>query len=147
MYVSDGSLLAGVDAIEAHHATAIVDGVVLRVDASGLAIAGTESAGVALAGVDDGLQPREAGEESQHGAHGADGVAIGSSVAPSQHAEDDEGEDGHQKGGAALDPYFGGVEGVAFSLFGKVGEEVVSPQVEGGEEVGNDASPSAIGCQ
>lgn len=55
--VADSSLLAASDAVHAGHTAAVVDAVFLTVDAGSLAIACTQTATVALAGVDNWLQP------------------------------------------------------------------------------------------
>lgn len=51
-----GTLVAGVDAVHAGHAAAVIDGVVLDVDARGLAVAGAALAVDAFRSVDHGLQ-------------------------------------------------------------------------------------------
>lgn len=60
MVVRNGALLATFNTIHTSYTTAVVDAMLLAIDTCSLAIAGTQAATVALGGVDDGLQPREA---------------------------------------------------------------------------------------
>ena len=79
-----GVVFAGVQAVHARHAAAVIDAMVLVVDAGGLAAARTEAAIPALLRVEHRTEQRETGEESQDRSHGTDRIAIGASVPPCQ---------------------------------------------------------------
>ena len=83
-------VLAGVDAVATHHTTAIVNTVRLIVDAGTLAIPTAQRAVLTFLGIEAYLQQRETTEEGKDGAYGTNGIAIGSSVAPCQYAQDDQ---------------------------------------------------------
>ena len=91
--VGDGVGMTIADAVATYYATAVVNGVVFVVDAGGLTVARAESALHALVGIDLNFQPAESREESEHGADGADGVAIGATVLP---GEDDDYRQGNE---------------------------------------------------
>ena len=134
-----------VHAVHAGHAAAVIDAVVFHVDARSLAAAGAEVALHTLVRVDDGLEPRPAGHEAQHRAHGTDGVAVGASAAPGQHGDDHESDHGDEEGRQTLHPHRGFIESIAVDAFGHVGQQIVSPSVERGEQILRDASVGAVG--
>ena len=136
--------LAGVDAVEAVHAAGVVDLAVLYVDAGGLAVVLALLAALAHVRVDHRAEHREAGEETQCRAHGADGVAIRATVPPGQDDHHDERDRSHDEGGQAAQPDFLVIEGVAVRPLRQGGEEVVHPEIDRLEQVLNDASPSAV---
>ena len=138
---------AGVDAVHAGHAARVVDPVLHRIDARGLAFSGAERAGVAFPLVDHGAEERVAGQGAEYGAHRADRVAVGTSAAPGQHDEHDERRGGDEQRREALQPHVGLVEGVAVGPLGEVGQQVVAPAVDRGEEVCGDPPVGAVGCQ
>lgn len=138
---------AGVDAVHAGDAAAVVYPVVLEVDAGGFALAAAQAARVAFLRVDAHPQEREAREEAQHRAHGADGVAIGAPAPPGQDGDDDQRGRGDEKRRQALHPHARLIERIAVGPFGQVGQDVVSPAVERGEEVLRDAPVGTIGGQ
>ena len=91
---------AVVDAVEAEHAAAAVHEMVLHVDAGGLAAASAALACHALAFVDGEAEEREAAEDAEQGAHGADGVAVSSAAVPCEEADQREGDScRNQQGG------------------------------------------------
>ena len=83
---------AVVDAVEAEHAAAAVHEMVLHVDAGGLAAASAALACHALAFVDGEAEEREAAEDAEQSAHGADGVAVSSAAVPCEEADQREGD-------------------------------------------------------
>ena len=147
MAVGNGALTTDIQAVHACHAAGVVDAVVLEVYARCLAGTGAESAGIALAGVYDRLEPGEAGDVAQHGPYGAEGVAIGASVPPGKDEEDDERCQGNEEGGEALQPDARLIESVAVGAFRQISQGIVAPRIEGGEEVLGDASEGAVGSQ
>ena len=94
-HILDGTLLALVDAIQTNYTTAIINGMIFRVDARCLAILGTKSATVTLGGIDNRLQIRETGKETQHGAHRTNGVAISTAILECQNEKSDQGYQGY----------------------------------------------------
>ena len=81
-------MLAMVQAVEADHTTAVIDLMLFRVDARGLAMAGTESTTVAFLQIDRHLEERETGDKAQHRTHGTDRITIGSTTSPRQNSYD-----------------------------------------------------------
>ena len=138
-------VLAAVHAVHADHAARIVDRMVFRIDAGGLALSRAESAGGALRRVDHRAEEREAREKSQDSAHGAYGIAPGAAVAPGQNDEQDERRRGDEQRRQAAHPHLRTVEGVAVGPFGQVGQQVVAPAVEGGQQILRDAAIGAVG--
>ena len=120
---------------------------ILIIDARCLAVASTQSASVALFGINHRCQPREARDCSQHGAHRTDSVAIGTSAAPCQYDEHHQGNYRNDKGGQACHPHLCFIESIAIHALGKVGQEVVSPSVDRRQQVACNAAKRAIGCQ
>ena len=88
--VGQSVVLAGVDAVATSDAAAGIDGVRLIVDAGTLAIPTAQRTALAFLGIEAYLQQREPAQEGKNGAYGTNGVAIGSSVAPCQYAQDDQ---------------------------------------------------------
>lgn len=84
-YIVEGAFLAGIQTVQTYYATAVVYLVRYAVDAGCLTATGTQSATVALGGINFGTEPREAGKEAQYGTHRADGIAVGTSVPPCQY--------------------------------------------------------------
>ena len=72
---------------------------VLHVDAGGLAAASAALACHALAFVDGEAEEREAAEDAEQGAHGADGVAVGPAAVPCEEADQREGDSCRDKQG------------------------------------------------
>lgn len=139
-----GVLSAFPDAVHTGHAAAVIDCVVFGVDTRGFAVAGARLTAVAFVGVDYRAEERESRQKSQYGAYGANGVAIGTSVAPSQYDDDYQCGDGDEESGKAFEPYLGRVEGVAVDMLGYGCEQVVAPSVNGCEQVGGDAAVGAV---
>ena len=81
-------MLAMVQTVEADHTTAVIDLMLFRVDARGLAMAGTESTTVAFLQIDRHLEERETGDKAQHRTHGTDRITIGTTASPSQYNYD-----------------------------------------------------------
>ena len=100
-----GVVFAGVQAVHARHAAAVIDAMVLVVDAGGLAAARTEAAIPALLRVEHRTEQRETGEESQDRSHGTDRIAIGASVPPCQHGQHDQCQRGDNERRQALHPH------------------------------------------
>ena len=94
--------------------------------------------------VDHRTEHREAGEEAQRRAHGADGVAIRATVLPGEDDHHHESDGGHDEGGQAPQPDLLRVEGVTVRPLSDRGEEVVYPEVHRLEQVLDDASPGAV---
>jgi len=90
-------MLADADTVAADHTARGIDGMRLIVDTRGLAVLGTERAVLALLHIEVNLQEREAAEEGEYRAHRTDGVAVGSSVAPSQYSESNERYSGNNE--------------------------------------------------
>ena len=147
MPVMNRVLGAFADAIHAGHATAVVYLMVGDVDARGLAVAFAEFAADALGAIDDGLEPREAGQEAEQGSDRAYRVAIGAAVAPCQDNDNHESSRCNQKGRQAFDVNLDRVESVASGSFGKEGQQVVAPAVNRGEKIGSDAAVGGIGVE
>ena len=145
--ISDGLAMAIADTVATHYATAVVDGVVLVVNAGGLAVAGAESALDALVGIDLNFQPAKARKESEEGSDGADGVAIGAAVLPGERNDNRQADERQDECGHAFEQYFMAVEGVAIEVGGHGGQEVVAANVEGLEQMGDHASVTAVGSQ
>ena len=138
--------LAILDAVAAHHAAGVVDAVVLEVDAGSLAVPGTFRTVAALIQVDVDLQPREAGEEREHRAHGADGVAVGAAVLPSQRDEHQHGEHGDGKHHAhRRHQYVDRVESIAVDALGDGSQAVVAQFPQRLEDARGDAAVSGVG--
>ena len=117
---------------------------ILGIDARSLAVAGAQSAAVALVGVNSNLEKRAACEDAQYRAHGADGVAVGSAAAPCQNGYDYECDGGYGKSYAAAQPHIGGVEGVAVSMLCCKGEQVVAPLVNRQKQRTDHTSVAAV---
>ena len=120
---------------------------VLDVDARGFAVACAEVAVDAFVGIDDRLQVSIFRQEAQHGTYGADGVAVRASAAPGQYDEYHQRDGGDDEGGQALQPDGSVIECIAVGPLGQVGQQVVSPLVDGGEQVVCDASVRTVGGQ
>ena len=114
-----GVVFAGVQAVHARHAAAVVDAMVLVVDAGGLAAARTEAAIPALLRVEHWTEQRETGEESQDRSHGTDRIAIGASVPPCQHGQHDQCQRGDNERRQALHPHLRFIKGVAVRPLGE----------------------------
>ena len=147
MAIVDRVLGAFADAIHAGHAAAVINLMMGDVDAGSLAVAFAAFAADALGGIDDGLEPREAGKEAEQGPDRAYRVAIGAAAAPCQDNENHKSSQRNQKGRQAFDINFDRIEGVAPGSFGKEGQQVVAPAVNGGKEVGGDAAVGGIGVE
>lgn len=85
--VGDGFVGAGGEAVEAEHASAHVDGVLLQVDA--LALAGVDASAAlgAAVGVDVDMEGGAARHQSEQCAHGAERVAYQSAALESGHKQ------------------------------------------------------------
>ena len=83
-------MFAVAEAAETHHAAAVVDGFVVDVDTVGLAVVLTLVAAAAFLAVDADAEEWALAEETQQGAHGADGVAPEAS--PEEAADEDDGQ-------------------------------------------------------
>lgn len=143
-HVVNGVLGATIETIHAHYAAAVVDSMIFGIDARGFAVAGTRLATVAFGRVDGGAEEREPRQQPQRGAHRADGVAVGASVAPGQYDDDYQGDRGYDERGEALEPDLGRVEGIAVHALGHEGKQVVAPPVYRGKEVGGYAAVGAV---
>ena len=139
--------VAFLQAVAAGHATRVVHLVRLEIDARGLAILGAHAAWLALVDVKIHFEPREARNQREESAHGADGVAIGASAAPCQHSDDDKRRQSNQEGGQTLHPHVHAVECVAVHAVGNCRQQVVAPLIDGQQQVGHHAAIAAIRCQ
>ena len=144
--VLDGVAAAVLDAVEAGHAAAVVDGVVLRIDAGGLAALAAERAVDALVRIDHRAEQREAREQAERRADRADGVAPGAAASPGKDDYNYKGNYRHDQHGQALQIDFRGIEGIASEVGRYCGEQVVDPAVDGGEQSRRDASVGAVRC-
>ena len=79
----DCSMLAGLDAIHANHASAVIYFMLLAVDAGSFAFVCTESAIIAFLGVNYRAKQCVFRQKAQNGTNGTDGVAVSPSVFPS----------------------------------------------------------------
>lgn len=73
-------VFAGVYTIHARYATAVIDAMVLVVDAGSLASTGTQTAILAFLRIDHWTEQREAGEKSQYRSHRTNRVAVSTPV-------------------------------------------------------------------
>ena len=121
MFVFNRLLRAHRHAVAAGHAPRIIDEAVLAVDAGGLAVLGAETAFHAFLFVNVHLEPGEPAKETQEGAHGADVVAVGASVAPRENDDDHEGHCRDDEGGQTAHPHLFAVEGVAVEMLAEGG--------------------------
>ena len=142
-----GVELALAQAVEAVDAARVVYAVTGNVDAGGLAAAFAEPAVLAFCGVDLRTEHREAREETQRGAHRADGIAVSASVLPCQDNQRDEGYGRHDEGGQALHPDINRIEGIAVPPLREGGQDIVPETVYRLEQVRNYAAPGAVRCQ
>ena len=138
--------LALVYAVEAVHAAGMVN--VLRIlaygDALGLAVELAGLAVLALVVVYQGTEHGEAGEETEGGAHRADAVAVGSAALEGQGHHYRQRYHGHHEGGYAAHPHLLLIEGIAAGAFREVGQQVVSPQIHGLQQVLDHAAVGAV---
>ena len=84
------AILTCVDAVHAGHAAAVVDLMLLHVDACSLALLSAESAAAALFCVDHRCEKAELREEAKDCTYRADSVAPCSSVLPCEYGDDNE---------------------------------------------------------
>ena len=90
-------MLACINTIHTHHATAVVHRMLLAVNARSLALARTQTAGIALIRVNSDTQQGEAGKETEHRAYRTNSVAVCPSVPPRQSAYYNKGKCGDNK--------------------------------------------------
>lgn len=147
MSVAHCLVFAFVQTIHAGHATAVVYLVILDVDTRSFAIACAKVAVDALIRVDNRLQISISGQEAEYGTYRANGVAIGSSASPCQYDEDDQGNGCNDESRDALQPHGGIVERITVGTFSQVGQQIVSPLVEGSKQVVGNTSVCTVGSQ
>ena len=135
---------AGLKAVEARHAAAVIHLMLLAVDAGSLALARAQAAAVAFVFVNIDAQQREAREHSQHRADRANRIAPGPAAAPREYENQHEGERSCDEGRKALEPDFRRIERVAVKAFRQQGKHVVSEAIERREEVAHYPSESAV---
>ena len=123
-----------VQTVHASHATASVHRVVLHVDASRLAVAGTKGTAVAFLLVDGDAEQGKAGEESQQGTHRTDGITIGTAVACRQHDDQHQHHRRHNQYRQTLEPDLHRIERIAVHAFGQRSQQVVAPHPQGLQE-------------
>ena len=125
----------------------MVDMVMLVVNARCLTQARAETAVLAFRGFNHRAEQGEAGEETEHCAHGTYRVAVGATVPPCQYTYYNKGDGSNGKGCGRLYPHVRLVESIALSTFGKECQEIVTPTIDRRKEVGGDASIGTIGCK
>ena len=134
------SELAVVQAVEAVDAAAVIDLLVVDIDAGSLAFLLADMAALAFFGIDDRTQEGEAGEKTEGRADRAHGVAVGTSADPGKdgddqegHGRDDDGPDGGRGDGGAEHASVGAVRG-------QQGDE----DLDAGDEGDDEQHPDAI---
>ena len=140
----DGIVLALLQAVEASHAPAMVYSCIRNINASCLATACAQVAFPAFLFIDFDSEQRKFRDNPQHGSYGADGIAIRTSVPPRQYTYYYKGKQGDEECRKALQPHLGFIESVAVGTFCKIGQQVVSPLVNGSKQVVGDSSVGAI---
>ena len=136
--------LALLKAVAARHAAAVVHRVALVVYRACLTVARAHAARLALVSIEGNVEEAEAAHEAKHRAHGADGVAVGAPVPVSQVAHDQKGYSGNDEGRHRLHPHVGVVERIALIVLGNTCQHVVTPAVQGLEQVAHDAAVAAV---
>ena len=137
-------VLTGIDTIHACYASTVVNLMIFVINASRLASTCAQTAFGAFPGINRGMKQREARDKSQHGAHWTDGVAIGTSVEPSQHDERNEAYRGDDESRQTAQPHILFVESIAVGTFGQESQQVVTPDIYRLEQVLYDASVRTV---
>ena len=137
-------MLAGVYAVEAIHAPAVIYLVVIHIDARRLAILFAEVTIAALGSVEERTENRKSGDEAQDRSHRADGVAIRPAVAggqKDQHRESDRSDDECRQ---TPDPHLFMLECKPTGLLGNPCAKIVAPKPYGREKILGNAAERAV---
>ena len=140
-------VFACVYTIHARYATAVIDAMVLVVDAGSLASTGTQTAILAFLRINHWTEQRETGEKSQYRSHRTNRVAVSTPVPPCKNNQHDERNGGNKECRQTFQPDLRFIKGIAVRTLGKVGKQVVSPPVHRSKQVGGDTPVGAVRSQ
>ena len=137
-------VLTGIYTIHARYASTVVNLMIFVINASRLASMCAQTAFGTFPGIEYGMKQREARDKSQNGAHWTNGVAIGTSVAPSQHDDCNEACCRDDESRQTAQPHISFVESIAVGTFGQEGQQVVAPDIYRLKQVLYDASVRTV---
>ena len=84
--IFDGSILAGIYAVHTYYASAVVNAMILQINAGCLALLAAQTAAAAFLGIDYWGEEAVSRKESKYCSHRADGVAPCSAMFPCEEA-------------------------------------------------------------
>ena len=122
-------MLAIVNTIHASHTAGIVNLMVLIVYARSLAALGAKRTVAAFVGIYNRFEKSMARKNAKHRAHGTNGVAISTTVAPRKNHHHNQSYSGKNKSGKRTEPYFALVESITSRTFRNVCEQIVTPYI------------------
>ena len=139
-----GAFLATLQTIKAIHATRIVDGAVLAVDARCLATGPANQAVRAFVRIDAHLEERVFAQETEEGSHRADGVAPCPPVLPSQESNNQEGNQPDDERRKADDGSIDLIKGIIVETRENRFEQIVSQHIDRLEHIGHHPPERAV---
>ena len=139
--------MAGIHTVATHHTPAHVHSMGLAVDAGTLATACTQATTVATVCIKDRTIQRLAGEETQNGAHGTNGVAPSTSATPCQYAYNQQSQNGYHQSRNALQPHIHRIESITPIVLCQRSQSVVGQLIQGSHQGSHYSSISAVGHQ
>ena len=136
--------MTGADAVETVHAPAVVDSVIVQVNAGCLAVLLAEVTIPAFAGIDHRAENREPGEKTQNRTDRADGIAVCPAVPCGKNEYDHERHGCYHESRQTLEPHVLMLERVPTCLLGNPCAEIVAPQPDRRKKILHDAAERTI---